>query len=91
MPIIFNSKRLNNESNINTLINDLVEEDWKALYDNDDIKCTYNTFTEKIAELYHSNCPIICEKVKRKRPDKPWMTNGLKNARIQKTYYIRSS
>ena len=38
----------------------------------------YNTFTEIITELYQSNRPIIYEKVKRKRPDKPWM--GLKNA-----------
>ena len=80
MPIIFNSKRLNNESNINTLINDLVKADWKEIYDSDDINCMYNSFTEKITELYHSNCPIVYEKVKRKRPDKPWMTNGLKNA-----------
>ena len=71
MPIIFNSKRLNNESNINTLIHDLVKADWKEIYDSDDINCMYNYFTEKITELYHSNCPIIYEKVKRKRPDKP--------------------
>ena len=80
MPIIFNSKRFNNESNINTLINDLVKADWKEIYDSDDINCMYNSFTEKITDLYHSNRPIVYEKVKRKRPDKPWMTNGLKNA-----------
>ena len=48
-----------------------------------------NTFTEKITELYQSNCPIIYEKVKRKRPDKPWMTNGLKNACRKKTLLYR--
>ena len=72
MTIILNSKRLTNERNINTLINDLVIADWKQIYDSDDINCMYNTFTDKITELYHSNCPIIYEKVKRKRPDKPW-------------------
>ena len=59
--------------------------------DSDDINCMYNTFTEIITELYQSNCPIIYEKVKRKRPDKPWMTNGLKNACRKKNYFIRSS
>ena len=78
--IIHSSRRLANERNINTLINDLVNADWKEIYDSDDINCMYNTFTEIITELYQSNCPIIYEKVKRKRPDKPWMTNGLKNA-----------
>ena len=78
--IIQSSRRLTNERNINTLINDLVNADWKEIYDSDDINCMYNTFTEKITELYQSNCPVIYEKVKRKRPDKPWMTNGLKNA-----------
>ena len=48
MPIIFNSKRLNNESNINTLINYLVKADWKEIYDSDDINCMYNSFTETI-------------------------------------------
>ena len=83
--IILNSKRLTNERNINTLINDLVIADWKPIYDSDDINCMYNTFTDKKTELYHSNCPIIYEKVKRKRSDKPWMTNGLKNAYRKKT------
>ena len=78
--IIQSSRRLTNERNINTLINDLVNADWKEIYDSDDINCMYNTFTEKITELYQSNCPVIYEKVKRKRPDKPWMTNGLKHA-----------
>ena len=78
--IIHRSRKLTNERNINALINDLVNADWKEIYDSDDINCMYNTFTEIITELYQSNCPIIYEKVKRKRPDKPWMTNGFKNA-----------
>ena len=63
-----------------------MKADWKKyIYDSDDINCLYNTFTEKITELYHSNCPIIYEKVKRKRLDKPWMNNnGLKNASRQR-------
>ena len=69
--IIHSGRRLTNERNINTLINDLVNADWKEIYDSDDINCMYNTFTVKITELYQSNCPIIYEKVKRKRPDKP--------------------
>ena len=89
--IIHRSRRLTNERNINALINDLVNADWKEIYDSDDINCMYNTFTEIITELYQSNCPIIYEKVKRKRPDKPWMTNGLKNACRKKTYFTRSS
>ena len=46
---------------INTLINDLVNADWKEIYDSDDINCTCNTFTEIITELYQSNCPILYE------------------------------
>ena len=78
--IIHTSRRLTNERNINTFIIYLVNADWKEKYDSDDINCMYNTFTEIMTELYQSYCPIIYEKVKRNRPDKPWMTNGLKNA-----------
>ena len=53
--IIHSSRRLTNERNINTLINDLVNAYWKEIYDSDDINCMYNTFTEKITELYQSN------------------------------------
>ena len=83
--IIHTSRRLTNERNINTFINYLVNADWKEKYDSDDINCMYNTFTEIMTELYQSYCPIIYEKVKRNRPDKPWMTNGLKNACRKKT------
>ena len=40
--ILHSSRRLTNERNINTLINDLVNADWKEMYDSDDINCMYS-------------------------------------------------
>ena len=50
--IIHSSRRLTNERNVNTLINDLVNADWKEIYASNYINCMYNTFTEIITELY---------------------------------------
>ena len=87
--IIHSSRRLTNERNINTLINNLVNADWKEIYDSDDINCMYNTFTGKITELYQSNCPIKYEKVKRKRPDKP-LTNACRKKTLLYKEFLKT-
>ena len=42
----------------------------------------YDTFTAKLKNIYNSICPVTLTKQKRvrKMPDKPWMTNYLKQA-----------
>ena len=49
----------------------------------------YNTFTEKLTKIYNTTCPIIKQKIVNKRPDKPWMTNSLKQACKKKNLLYR--
>ena len=43
----------------------------------------------KLANSYNKNCPIVNEKVKKRRTDKPWMTKSLINACKKKKILYR--
>ena len=42
----------------------------------------YNTFSVKLKNIYNTTCPVTVSKQKlgRKMPDKPWLSNSLKLA-----------
>ena len=68
-----------NDQNLNVLMNELKETNWKILC-SEDVNEMYNTFTDKLTKIYNTVCPIVKQKTTNKRTDKPWMTNSLKQA-----------
>ena len=83
-------KRLVNEERKRAFIKDLEKCNWDEIVTEEDVNITYNKFINLFTNLYNSNCPVSnCthDTVKNKRPDKPWMTNSLKNACKKKNYY----
>ena len=79
-----------NEHNINVMMNELKETNWNKILNSEDVSVMYNTFTEKLTKIYNT-CPIVKQNIINKRPDKPWMTNSLKQACKKKIYCIGSS
>ena len=69
-----------NQQNINVMMNELKETNWNEILNGEDVNVMYNTFTEKLTKIYNTTCPIVKQKIVNKRPDKPWMTNSLKQA-----------
>ena len=59
---------------------DLKETNWNTVIRSENVNIMYDTFSEKLANIYNKNCPIVNEKVKKTRTDKPWMTKSLINA-----------
>ena len=52
--------------------------EWDEILNSDDINFSYETFLNKLTDIYRKKCPIVTSKVTNKRHYKPWMTNGLK-------------
>ena len=65
---------------------DLKETNWNTVICSENVNIMYDTFSEKLTNIYNKNCPIVNEKVKNKRTDKPWMTKSLINACKKKKY-----
>ena len=51
-------------------------------------------FVNKLTDIYSKNCLVATGEVNNKRPNKPWMTRGLKNACKKKNllykYFLKS-
>ena len=47
------------------LINDLKETNWNTVIHSENVNFMYDTFSEKLANSYKKNCPIVKEKVKK--------------------------
>ena len=73
------------DRNIGEIISELVKIEWDEILNSDDINFSYETFVNKLTDIYRKKCPIVTSKVTNKRHYKPWMTNGLKNACKRKT------
>ena len=89
MKIVYNKRRVVNEKNLAVLINDLKETNWNTVIHSENVNFMYDTFSEKLANSYNKNCPIINEKIKKNRTDKPWMTKSLINACKKKNLLYR--
>lgn len=67
------------ELNIQKMSEILLTTNWNSILKENDVNEAYNCFLEKFCCIHKTCCPI--KKIKQnKRQDKPWMTNGLKNA-----------
>ena len=91
---VYNKKRIVTDRNIGEIISELVKIEWDEILNSDDINFSYETFVNKLTDIYRKKCPIVTSKVTNKRHYKPWMTNGLKNACKKKNllykYVLRS-
>ena len=52
------------EKDLAVLINDLKETNWNTVIHSENVNVMYDTFSEKLANSYNKNCPIVNEKVK---------------------------
>ena len=64
------------------MMHKLKETNWNEILASEDVNYMYDTFTAKLTNIYNTICPVTVTKQKliRKMPDKPWMTNSLKQA-----------
>ena len=88
---IYNTKRVGNDHNINVMKNKLKETNWNEIPAGEDANDMYDTFTAKLKNIYNKTCPVTVTKQKlvRKKPYKPWMTNSLKKACKKKNLLYR--
>ena len=62
--------------------------DWSAIYCKTDVNVSYELFIHKLSRLYFECFPLI--NVKRKKYDKPWITNGIsKSIKKKQRLYCR--
>ena len=76
-------KRVINYVTKKAFITDLEKCNWDEILAEEDVNITYNKFVNLFTNLFNTNCPVNVSKckqgkIKYKRPDKPWMTTGLK-------------
>ena len=77
---VYNKKRIVMDRNICEIISELEKTEWGDILNSDDVNVSYETFVNKLTDIYRKNGPIVTSKVTNKRHYKPWMTSGLKNA-----------
>ncbi len=77
---IYMQRRLRTDDTLNTFRNDRLVQDWRNVYEKEDVDSAYNLFLNTFLTLYHKNCPIQQPKKTSKRPDNPWFAGGLLNA-----------
>ena len=75
---VCNKKRIVTDRNICEIISELEKTEWDGILNSDDVNFSYETFVNKLTDIYRQKCPIVTSKVTNKRHYKPWMTSGLK-------------
>ena len=73
------------------MMHKLKETNWNEILASEDVNDMYDTFTANLKNIYNTTCPVTVTKQKlvRKMPDKPWMTNSLKQACKKKNLLYR--
>ena len=82
---IYNKNGIVTDINIYEIISELEKTEWDEILNNDDVNVSYETFVNKLTDIYRKKCPIVTSKVTNKRHYKPWMTSGLKTHAKRKT------
>ena len=75
---VYNKKRIVTDRNICAIISELEKTEWDDILKSDVVNFSYETFVNKLTDIYRKKCPIVTSKVTNKRHYKPWMTSGLK-------------
>ena len=81
-------KRDFNENTLTLLEQNLFETSWDSVKKIDDSNESYNKFLEILSSLYEKYFPLTKVKLKPKRKNSPWITNGIAKSskRKQKLY-----
>ena len=73
-------KRIINEKTLLSLSNNLAKECWDNVFRSADVDTAYGEFMTTFSKQYNICCPMKTVRNSFTRRDKPWITNGLKNA-----------
>ena len=94
---VYSKKRIVTDRNICEIISELEKTEWDDILNSDDVNFSYETFVNKLTDIYRKKWPIVTsigKLVTNKRHYKPWMTSGLKNACKKKNllykYFLKS-
>ena len=83
-------KHITNEKTLLSLSNNLAEECWDNVFRSADVDTAYGEFMTTFSKQYNICCPMKTVRNSFTRRDKPWITNGLKNACHKKIDYINN-
>ena len=74
-----------NKQSLDAFIKDLDKQSWENTLISNDVNIAYNSLLDLFIELYDKNCPLkILKDNKNIKTNKPWLTNGLRNACIKR-------
>ena len=77
--------RKSSKESVDAFIEDLNRQTWHNTYKSDDANIAYDNFLDTFIKLYNKHCPL--KRVINKNlntNNKPWFTNGLRNACLKK-------
>ena len=77
--------RKSSKESVDAFIEDLNRQTWHNTYKSDDANVAYDNFLNTFIKLYNKHCPL--KRVKNTNlntNNKPWFTNGLRNACLKK-------
>ena len=83
-------KRVRTEEALSMFRRDLLNYNWKDVYDEVNADIAYNLFLNIFLSLYDKNCPLKQCNMKNKYSESPWITKGLQNACKKKNMLYRS-
>ena len=77
-------KRFVNSDTLDSLNNKLLDKNWETVLSSKDVNNAYKYFLVRFTEIYNRCCPVKMVRNSTSNRDKPWITNGLKNACCKK-------
>ena len=87
-------KRIVNDLALASLSANLANEHWATVFSSVDVNRPYEEFVSIFSKLYNTYLPVKTVRLSTTRGDKPWLTNGLRNACNKKnrlyTIFVRS-
>ena len=73
-------KRIVNDFALASLSANLANEHWETVFSSVDVNRAYEEFMSIFSKLYNTYLPVKTVRLSTTRGDKPWLTNGLRNA-----------
>ena len=64
---VYNKKRIVTDRNICEIISELEKTEWGEILNSDNVNVSYETFVNKLTDIYRKKCPIVTSKVTNKR------------------------
>lgn len=82
-------RRLRTVDNLNKFRNELSAQNWRKVYEAEEVDYAYDSFLQTFLMLYDRCCPIQQSRKRANRSDKPWLTKGLLNACKKKNFLYK--